>query len=765
MNFDINPQEKEWLKCFFSNKNVVNWDDIEKENITANQSNQILPWLRFIGDLDKPIVLPFKNEQGGIQWYAAAHDDRVFSQLTNEIKSFIGETYSDCSGRPCSLDLSEIHENALNERFENRVIRFSATDDESIISIEGLLDQYNKLLTRRPEIKDRTQRPFGAIRRDFDMALRAGNASNAEKYFDELFNTGRVDAVQCKFLEIRKLAGLGLKEELARDYSLLLNIADLSLPTQTLVDVIDALYETYFRSNESELETSELVDLFREKIPRPIQPLFKERKGICHPTVLRAFLLSELVQENPNEHRCKSILASYEDSAEGKDLANKWFKDYFDSLLVSEGHEGTTPIKDKDVVGQALLDEDYETVYVLCLNLIPEYWAYSSLLRIVRELGDIEKKENILQIIEESSSQVREQLSERDNQRFASLRDSLSDGVTSITRNSGWLGWVRNVSEGRVKGIDSLVNTMPKWSVDQYASNFDLCNELATIMGNADADAENIYRQAFPLLADFFSTDNPSRSFLPIFSTLLKILGWSGSLSGDELEVALDISKKILLRGPHLAEYTECLEDLKEIVGANNSYIHFNWALNLAETLFLYPSQNKSLRLNIFLSIVDLARANERSLTPVQESVLSYLIKDYRCEEVKLSFVNNLESEIVTDKNLIDLKGKRLAIYTLMEGAGKRAKELLELGYPGLEIKLNHDKSATTALLELARSADFFIFSAKTAAHQAFYPVKETRKGMRHPDMIYPAGKGTSSIVSRFSEFVSREYIQPSVAG
>jgi hypothetical protein len=93
----------------------------------------------------------------------------------------------------------------------------------------------------------------------------------------------------------------------------------------------------------------------------------------------------------------------------------------------------------------------------------------------------------------------------------------------------------------------------------------------------------------------------------------------------------------------------------------------------------------------------------------------------------------------------VDLRNKMLAIYTLTEGAGRRAKNVLSEDYPGLEIRLNHDKKATSELMNIAKTADYFVFSAKSAAHQAFYPVANIRK-----DLIYPAGKGASSIVRCF---------------
>ena len=69
--------------------------------------------------------------------------------------------------------------------------------------------------------------------------------------------------------------------------------------------------------------------------------------------------------------------------------------------------------------------------------------------------------------------------------------------------------------------------------------------------------------------------------------------------------------------------------------------------------------------------------------------------------------------------------------------------------YPGLEVKTNSDKSATEALTTLIKSSDYFIFAARSAAHQAFYPLTSARK-----DIIYPEGKGSSSMIRAFENAI-----------
>jgi len=79
-----------------------------------------------------------------------------------------------------------------------------------------------------------------------------------------------------------------------------------------------------------------------------------------------------------------------------------------------------------------------------------------------------------------------------------------------------------------------------------------------------------------------------------------------------------------------------------------------------------------------------------------------------------------------------------------MEGAGKRAKEILNELLPNARVETNKDGVATSRLTALAKNADIFVFSWKASKHQAYYCVKDARSDR---DIIMPSGKGTASIV------------------
>ena len=175
---------------------------------------------------------------------------------------------------------------------------------------------------------------------------------------------------------------------------------------------------------------------------------------------------------------------------------------------------------------------------------------------------------------------------------------------------------------------------------------------------------------------------------------------------------------------------------------ANNSIIHLDWALNTVEILAIYPTQDAELRLRLFMAVIEMARTGRHRITTTQRNVLSLLAKDYDCLDL-LEFIPEIDIDSITADSDNKFDGL-IGIYTLMEGAGTRAKDLLKNLLPKARIELNVDRVATDQLKSLARNADLFVFAWKSSKHQSFYCIKEARRGR---NLIMPNGKGTASIV------------------
>lgn len=746
-----------WLRSFFSGDNAIRWENIEAQTAPPRLLAHLMPWLKksLEPGYDGPIILPWHGAGDQVTWYAMADDERRFAQMVDEINSFIGPSYSDFQDDWVVLDQNNVCEKALSERFGARVIKFSATQPTEVPTIERELALYFSVLARRPDTPDRTQRPFGKIRSDFDRALLAGNADSAQAFLEELQGTGRINGEQRKCLDIRLLAGLGRQETLAKSPALIGGVSGIPLPAQTLIDIVVALYETFIVPIEAASELPSLLETFRHHIFQPFGGLFRERKGVRHPQVLRAFLLSELVAKVPNSVRCQSLLAAYPKGAEGYDLAVQW----------SQGVSAPAPQPEADPklewlaqAKQAIVDEDYETASSLCFELLPLPWAYSALLRCAVELADAALRQKVLEVCLTAPEAVLAGMTDKDHQRLEKLRAPVT--MAPLAANFGWVAWAESVlaDPSNAPSIAELHEMAAKWSVDEYALNSARCETLAKHLGNATGQAEKAFREAFAVLVDFFEgTDNPRRAFQPVYSTLIKILGWSGSLSPDELEIGAQLMRALLTTGLSNAAYIDVVTDLDEILAANASPAHFDWGLNLAELLLLYPDPDKgATKLRLFMTVVGKLRTAPYRITQAQRILLEGLAQDYHCPGLLENFPVTSAEAATTHPETSGYSGL-IGIYTLTEGAGQRAKDILLRIYPQAKVELNSDAVATSQLIALAKAADIFVFAWKSSKHQAYYCVKDVRQGK---EILLPLGKGSASILTGVIEKIAHCQIE-----
>lgn len=749
----FSQDDLKWLKCFYSEGSLISWKTIEENNIPPNYVQQILPWLTRLklNEDGTSLVLPKLDTYGQNVWYGMATDDKLFSQLINEIMSFIGPSYSDFRGESAKLTEDDPLECALKSRFGKRVIKFSASDTIQRESIITALQQYLAVISRRPEIKDRAQRPFGKVRNEFDLALLSGNEVRASHILKELESSGRINAEQQKCLEIRFLAGLGRGEELARNHALLNSVIDISLPPVTLVDLILALYETFIEPIENDADFSHVSLSFKRDISKSYGSLFRERKGIRNPKVLRAFLLSELVQENPDVTRAKSIWAAYPEQGQGIKLAESWLH----RLLPNENHNLEPSKSDTRIaqVRQAILDEDYVLAASFCFDLLPDIWAYKSLLRCADESGVQDLVGQVLLELEKVPKII-DNFSEKDKARFAKLKGGTSESNTILIND--WITWADFVSTNPdpVSSIAVLRDSIPKWPVDFFLNNGSHCKELARVIGNANSTAaEEVYREALPLMIDFFSEqpEKPTRELLPIYAVLITKLVYPGSLSEDELEITSSLVQSLLMTGPSKNEYQECLTDLTEIIRSNKAPAHLDWVLNISELISFYPAPDGgNARLNIFTEVMVYVESIAHRITSVQKSVFESIAKDYGCFD-SITWLRGEAPEFEGAIENNDFNGL-IGIYTLTEGAAHRAKSILKKIYPNAKVEINSDFVETDSLVNLAKTADIFVFAWKSSKHQAYYCVKKARHGKC--DLILPSGKGASSIIQSCNEAI-----------
>ncbi len=335
--------------------------------------------------------------------------------------------------------------------------------------------------------------------------------------------------------------------------------------------------------------------------------------------------------------RCRSILTAYPQNAEGYDLAVAWCDGLDDSRSRPAADQGALLLTQAK---QAIADEDYVTASERCFALLPHPWAYSALLRCAVEAEWTELTQQVLEAFESAPDTVLAGLTEKDRNRLDTLRGGSS--LASIGPTSGWVAWAEGVlaNPSNAPSVADLQEMSTKWSPEEYAKDTARCEALAGLLSKASGDAEDVFRDAFPALVEFFDgTVGSRRAFKAIYSILIKSLGWTGVLSSDELEIGAQLLHAILATGPGSEEYADVVGDLQEVLKANASPVHFDWGLNLAEDLIHYPAPDRgAARLRLFLDVVGMLRTAPHRVTIPQRDILTCLAADYSCPELLESF-------------------------------------------------------------------------------------------------------------------------------
>ncbi len=743
MTLIINTAESKWLSDFYSEPQGLSWKILTSDNASENVlARKALPWLHKLerSENDFFTVIPSFGINGNINWYGVATTTQLFSEMSDDLKSFIGATY--CNFENIDDIAISMHEQILRNRFGNNVVRFTPFGTSQQEQVETLLDAYLSLINRRPASAERAIRPFGKIRNDFDLALLAKNEDHARQLINEMSLTGRLDSSQKKCLEIRLLAGLGYTDLIARDQALIISVIDLSLPHQIITDIITALYETYIKPYENESEEVVLHN-FNQNIYKPYGgALFKTRKSIRDPVVLRSFVLAQLANNEPDQTKIDGIVSAYSENAEGRNLVLKW-KEWLKptsrvQLPTIQPNEPT------ELVNDAIIEEEYSRAAEICLEHLAEDWVLTPLLRCAENIGS---KELSLRVISHIASlEDLRKLNSRDTQRLEKLRKSLESETTFEIPNSmhAWVNGVKNNSLGEYP-VGILKECIHKWSLDDLLANSKQCNEIADFIVNADKPQEEIYMAAFTSLVDFFADNEKSsqRNFSPIYASLIKVLAWRGALTPDELEIAATLTNALLNSAPTREVYLDLISDMGDILEENKSVLNTDWMLNIAEIFILYPSQgNDDLRLNLFIFIINYFLSIAHRISVPQKDILKTLAQDFNCPDLLNSFPvekNDEDAEVLRP----DYIGY-IGIYTLTDGASQRASAVLKKYYPQARIEVNNDHDATDRLKSLAKNSDIFVFTWKSGKHQAYFCIKEARA---HDEILMASGKGSASII------------------
>ncbi|KKL99612.1 hypothetical protein LCGC14_1812660, partial [marine sediment metagenome] len=310
--------------------------------------------------------------------------------------------------------------------------------------------------------------------------------------------------------------------------------------------------------------------------------------------------------------------------------------------------------------------------------------------------------------------------------------------VTKSSVINSWNDWFKLYASGDLINFDLISEWQP--------CDFDI--KFITEAISTSADAESIRNIAPHLLS--WLDDNKVETTSTFWLGLIELIAMDDETSYITIGLMRDLIQG-LLNTPHSKEqYSSAIEAFEVVVKVEISRKSLPVIIEFSEMLFDYAIKSPEvLRYPLWNGICQYSITHWSDIDFELQTVLKWLDKHIAPENKSFDHLV-IEDSSSNEETKVSLEDKLIGISTLTEKAGQRAAEMLQSLFPGVLVKLNHDKVATDKLKNLASSADYFIFCNKSAAHQSYYAVKAINK-----DIIYCDGKGSSSIIRALTDFIN----------
>lgn len=714
-----------WLNEFLNSNGVVK-ETYRLENKNVDIYSSLLD-LASRGTF--PVFLPCDD---GYTFYAIASNARELIELRLVLRSFLGAIYINhdffiIKNSECPV------EQKLLEAFPEGVIKFSMLDSlKSDLNAQRKL--YDNLLAiihlyeKRPNIALKTSRPIGRILRDFFTACHNTDGISATGLFTEIKYSGAISQRNLLSLEVQALAASQKWLDIL-NYSQLGHLIAGRVPNKIYSIILQALgYSCLNRVLDGNDYTEESYNNVKQ-VTGSLSSLF-----------LKPPLYGDNDAYTIDWKRWAICASVHGFSDIEKLLPDSIDSDWLSKLMAWSGLKGSI----SNVQPNASLNiksisvNGYNTP--TCLDDATELLSLS-----LTAKSDV--LENIFNALDSMPDDLLEELSKLP--RPSMLWNLLKEEYFS--RQRGWLNWFTDLIQAK-NNVDVLggevVSNYENWNIN----TFDQKAIYQLLQNGLSEEKSMILRNALPLLLNWLDQNDIVINNVDFWILYLEIFSLDDSASIHDLSLAGQLASRILSQNLSKDHYARLLEAIEVLWSKSGSVNGFDNLLEIYEILFESVRPSPNLLDNFWNDIIQkFALKNWARLDVSQQYLTKSLAEEILGTGILSVFPSpEIEKDTLPVNTIIDFKGVTLGIYTLTETSALRAKGILESMFKGLNVELNHDHASTERLKNLAHKAKYFIFSTSSAKHQAFYSVSNIRN-----DLIYPKGKGASSLINAFIEHIN----------
>lgn len=744
---------------FFGPGNRLRWDAICGDSLAPDVRARLGPFLDDLNRARDVLVLPrVREDDGRVQWYVLCASARAARVARDELRAFLGPSYSDFEGLPTNLDPSDGVEAAVLARCGSSAFRLEVPQRDLLNAARERLLLLTRLRDERPVRTARRLRAAGRVLRDFEYALIARDGQATAECIEELRLAGQLGATNLLFLEVRRLAALG-------EWNAILVLPELGSllamprPRRVTEAMIRAVYSVRLREFEDGARAVEARERFRELLPQ-FRDLFRSRAGLSGYEVDASFLLASSASDAPRPDLAQTILAGYPEDAPGRA--------YLAALaaLVSEpaATEATTdPFMEAQ---KAFALADVDRAFELASALPRSFEACALLLRCARDMGTLAAARIALAGVEQLPEADKSRL--RGHAVLGRIRDALEELATRPVTSPGartaaddvpssWAAWLR-----RLLSVDPWRSAVAvaeaaarEWSLEALLSDGNAIAETAElILADRPPWGQGALRDALPHLLEFFLSKGADARSKPLYENLFLAIAIDDQVSLPQIAALLRTAEARLQLGVSSGDYGEIVDQLTTALDAAETPSVADLALDALDVLVSEACPDTRRREDFVARIAAIFQRWYRRIDAAQWALLRQLADELRVPDA-------------VGKPPVDgtagggasiwaaLERKRIALYSLREPALHRVKSILQELCPGTQVEVFSDRVGGSPALRAASStADIFVLATAAAKHAATIYIEANRpKGTA---TLYARGQGSASLLEAIRDFLRR---------
>jgi hypothetical protein len=303
--------------------------------------------------------------------------------------------------------------------------------------------------------------------------------------------------------------------------------------------------------------------------------------------------------------------------------------------------------------------------------------------------------------------------------------------------------------DGFVSSLDVARQAAAEWSVGQQVADPAAAAALAGgLLAVPEGIASERLAEALPVIIGWLRGDHefPRASLRPLYDAAWTLLVLGVRRGQAELEASAALFDGLLSSGLPHGRYRELLTDALDLAGDPGRRSAY-WLLGLVECSIEHPSPDDAARREFWTTAVVRVDRFRAQLTAMQQAALDRL-----AGALGIAVAPRSPEAVPVRTGEGRLAGRRIAIYTLTESAGRQAAAELEALAPGVSVTVHADHVGTQALRAAAEGADIFVLVTWSAKHAATDFIRKHRPSDK--PLLYAPGRGATSMLRALDEYL-----------